>query len=381
MNEFSYFLPTKIVFGTGAVIDLANIIKKEFPNKKNILLVTGRNSLKKNLYTDRILRFLEDFTIVVFDKVSPNPTSDIVNEGIELFKKDKCDLIISVGGGSVIDTGKAIALLLNNNDFSLEDFQTGKIEPKNLPVEMIAIPTTSGTSSELTMWSVITNQNGLYRNLKKSIGHKFIYPKLAILDPELTLSLPPYQTASTGLDALSHAIEGCLSKKKNILSDIYLLESIKLLIKYLPVVFTDGLNLEAREKVSFAVLLVGLGFSNSRTMSPHKISYPITTHYNLPHGAACMLTLPYFFDYIGERQPDMTQGVVEALGCNDYKEAVEYLINFVKRFNLPTKLSELGITEEGINFIAKESYVPVDKQEDPIAIKYEDYLKILKKAF
>lgn len=379
MNTFSYHLPTKVIFGWEAVNNLPAIIKKHFPNKSRILLVTGTLALKKTGITDRILKLLSEFTVVLFDKVEPNPSSDAVHEGIELYKRSKCDLIIGVGGGSVIDTGKAIALLNNNKD-SLENYQSGKVSPTNPSEDYIAISTTSGTSSEMTMWSVITNLEGVYKNTKKSIGHPFVYPKLAIIDPQLTVSLSPYQTASTGLDALSQAIEGCLSKKRNSLSTVYLLPAVKLIIKYLPVAYKDGENQEAREQMSFATFLTGLGFSNSRTMSPHKASYPITTHYNLPHGAACTLTLPYFMEYIGDHKPELLDDVVEALGCRDYKEACEFLKQFIKDLNMPTTLGELGVTKEGVMFIAKDSYVPVDKQEDPVPIEYEDYVEIIEKA-
>jgi alcohol dehydrogenase class IV len=380
MTNFKYFLPTEIIFGKDSISDLEEIIKKKFPEVKRILLVTGQHSLKKAGITDKILKLLENFTVVLFDKVEANPTSNSnsVNEGTEKYKRNNCEMVLAIGGGSVIDAGKAIAVLAKNNG-SLEKYQGGE-EPKNDPAIMIAVPTTSGTSSEMTTWSVITNLEGAYKNTKKSFSSIKMYPKIAIIDPKLTLTLSKEQTASTGLDALSHAIEGYWSKKKNPLSDIYAIEAIKIIKEYLPIAYKDGENIEAREKMSFATLIAGLCFSNSRTSSPHKVSYPITTQYNLPHGAACMITLPYFMAFIGENEPEQVEEIVKALGCKTLKEAVEFLKNLVKNLGMPNKLSDLGITKEEIAYIAKNSYVEEENQEDPVKISYEKYLEILKTA-
>lgn len=379
MKHFQYYLPTRIVFGSDTLNLLPEKLKEYFSAKTRILLVTGTGSLKESGITDKILKLLSDFTVVLFDKVSANPTSDMVNAGIEKFEEHSCELIIAVGGGSVIDTGKAIATLLTNEG-TLEDYQKGK-NPVNEAKDLIAIPTTSGTSSEMTIWSVITNFEGHYKHQKKSFSGEKMYPKLAIIDPVLTLTLDKKQTASTGLDALSHAIEGYWSKKTNPLSNVYCLEAIKLILKYLPKAFENGSDLEAREKVSFAAMLAGLAFSNSRTTSPHKISYPLTTNYNLPHGAACILTLPYFMEYIGDNDAQHLEEIVKVLKCKDYKEAADLIKDFVKQLDMPNKLSDLGMSREEIPYIAKTTYVEIEKQEDPVPISYEDYLKILEKAF
>ena len=378
MKIYQYHLPTKIVFGIDSIIELPSLIKENFPKKKKILLVTGRYSLKKAGITDRILKILKRYTVVLFDKVEPNPTSDIVDAGIEEYKKNKCDMIIAVGGGSVIDTGKAISILVNNKE-SLETYQKGK-DPVNEPETFIAIPTTSGTSSEMTIWSIITNLKGEYKNTKKSFASIKMYPKLALIDPKLTISLDKKQTASTGLDALSHSIEGYWSKKGNPLSDIYAINAIKLIVKYLPRAVKDGNDLEAREKMSFATLLAGMAFSNSRTGLPHKISYPITTQYNLPHGAACTITLPYFMEYIGDKDEKIIEEIVGALGFKKHKDAVKFLKKFIKDLGMPNKLSDLGIDKEDLQHIAKKTYMLTEKQLEPVKIEYKDYIKILENA-
>jgi len=378
MKNFSYYLPTRIIFGTGQLENLAQHIEDNLPTKQKILLVTGRHSLKKTGTTDRLLKILKDFTVILFDKVSPNPTSQAVNEGIEKFKKHQCDLIIGVGGGSVLDTAKAIAILTNNAG-TLEDYQKGK-KPENDPQDFIAVPTTAGTSSEMTIWSVITNLEGQYKNSKKSFSDEKMYPAFALIDPQLTYTLPKDQTASTGLDALAHAVEGYWSKRNNPLSNIYALEAIKLVISNLPKALEQPTDQKARENMSFAALLAGLAFSNSRTNSPHKISYPLTSHYNLPHGAACAITIPYFLQYIGQHKPEAVEGITQCLGLKDHTETANFLKSFIKKVGMPNCLSDLGIDEGDLPFIAKNSYVPIEKQADPHPIPYEDYLSILNKA-
>lgn len=378
MDAFSYFLPTKIIFGSGTIKKLPEMLNKDFAGKNRILLVTGRSSLQKAGITDRMLKILEDFTVVLFDKVEANPTSQMVYEGMELFRKHNCDMVIAIGGGSVMDAGKAIAVLLTNSG-TLEDYQKGA-KMENASKDFIAIPTTAGTSAEMTVWSVITNHEGAYKQTKKSFSSPVMYPKAAIIDPEFTLSLSPYQTACTGLDALSHAIEGCFSKKRNPLSTIYGLEAVKIISENLPVAYQDGKNLRVREAMSFGVMLAGFCFSNSRTTSPHKISYPLTTEYNLPHGAACALTLPYFMNYLGVHEPDLLNGINKAMGCETYQDTVHKIIGLIKQLQLPSTLSELGVEEADIEYLARKTYVPEEKQEDPVPISYNDYINILKSA-
>ncbi|MDD5623978.1 MAG: iron-containing alcohol dehydrogenase [Candidatus Peribacteraceae bacterium] len=379
MSTFTYYLPTKIFFGWGSLASLPEVMTNEFPGKKRILLVTGRSSLRKEGKTDQILRLLKEHTVMLFEKVEANPTSQMVHEGMEQFRTHHCDMIIAVGGGSVLDAGKAMSILLTNEG-TLESYQAGAA-PVHPPVDFLAIPTTSGTSSEITTWSVITNAQGIYRDVKKSIGDPKMYPKATIIDPELTVSLPPYQTACTGLDALCHAIEGSLSKKRNPLSTTYALDAIRIIVPALPRAFRNGADREAREQMSLGALLAGLAFGNSRTMSPHKASYPLTTQFNLPHGAACALTLPSFLEDIGERSPELLAGITEAMGCRDYREMIQALRSLTKDLGLPTTLRELGAEKEDIAFIARKSYVPVDKQEDPLPIEEDRYLAILQRAF
>jgi len=379
MDIFKYSLPTKVVFGSDTINELPKLIKENFPKKSSILLVTGRSSLKKQGITDKFLKILEKYTIVLFDKVEANPTSDIVYEGIETYKKHRCDLVIAVGGGSVMDAGKAIAILVNNQK-PLEVYQSGE-KPEHPSDDFIAIPTTSGTSSEMTVWSVITNKEGAYKNTKKSFSDEKMYPKLAVIDPKLTLGLSAYQTASTGLDVLSHAMEGFWSKKKNPISDLYALEAIKLVVKYLPTAYKNGSDLVAREKMSFATLLAGFAFSNSRTTSPHKVSYPLTTQYQLPHGAACAVTLPYFMHYIGKNDLDRLQPILNIFGVSQANEALNFLKTFIKDLDMPCTLKEVGVEEEDLDYIARKTYAPIEKQEDPVPLSFDDYLEVLKLAY
>lgn len=378
MTSFQYYLPSRVVFGCGTVERLPTLIDEHCAGKDRILLVTGRSALRKVGIIDRLLKLLESKTVMLFDKVEANPDSTIVHEGIELYRHHRCTLIVAVGGGSVLDVGKAIAILVNNTG-TLEEYQRGGV-PKNPPEDFVAVPTTSGTSSEMSIWSVITNLEGEYKHTKKSFSDQKMYPKLAVIDPELTLTLPAEQTASTGLDALCHAVEGHWSKKNNPLSSVYALQAIALVTRWLPRACTYPDDLQAREQMSFAMFLAGLCFSNSRTTSPHKVSYPLTTLYNLPHGAACAITLPSFMEYIGEREPRHLDGLPEAMGQKTWQEAANFLRSFIKEVGMPNRLSELGVDEAALALIAQQSYVPIPKQEDPVPISHDDYLAVLRRA-
>jgi len=378
MLSFQYHLPTRIVFGSGTLEKLPNLLDENFPGLDRILLVTGRAALRKQGFIDRTLKLLEKKTVLLFDKVEANPTSDMVYEGMDQYKKHGCQLIVGIGGGSVLDAAKAMATLLANPG-TLESYQRGD-KPKQEPVPFVALPTTSGTSSEMSMWSVITNLEGEYKHKKKSFSSSAMYPRLAIIDPELTLSLPPDQTASTGLDALCHAIEGAWSKKRNPLSDAYALQAISRIVRWLPKAHADGSDKEAREQMSFAVLLAGLAFTNSRTTSPHKVSYPLTTLYNLPHGAACAVTLPSFMEYIGEHEPARLDEIVAALGQKDWKESVAFLKSFIASLGMPAKLGDIDVDDSALALIAKQSFVEEAQQEDPVPIPYDAFVAILKRA-
>ncbi|MBY2476721.1 iron-containing alcohol dehydrogenase [Clostridioides difficile] len=280
MNGFDFFLNTRIDFGIGKLKNLVNHIKNL--NSKNVFIVTDSNLVKVGLL-DSIFKELEENSIhyMVYDKVKPNPDIENVDNGAKLCIENESDLIIAIGGGSCMDVSKGISVITKNLESSY-DYLDGRGKSKasikdTLPI--IAIPTTSGTGSEVSIYSVITD----YDRIKDSITSEKIYPKIALIDPNLMKNLPPYITACTGLDVLGHALEAYTSNIKNNLTDMFSLEAIKIVFDYLPEAVNKG-TIESREKLAFASLIAGIAMSCCGSTIPHALGCPLSGHLDLPHG-------------------------------------------------------------------------------------------------
>ncbi len=217
----------------------------------------------------------------VYDTVATEPTVDYVKEGLKVYKENGCDFLIAVGGGSPIDTAKAIAIMVTNPG-SIEDYNgLGKIPKEGAP--LIAIPTTAGTGSEVTQFTIITDTK---TDVKMLIGSPFIMPKVAIVDPLLTLSCPRGSTAAVGIDALTHAIEAYVSVKAQPMSDIFCLSAIELISGNLRQAWANGNNVEAREKTMLGAFQAGIAFSNASVALVHGMSRPIGAYFHVAHGAS-----------------------------------------------------------------------------------------------
>jgi len=242
MQEFNFFLPTKVYFGKGT---LRKIGEETVKLGGKVMVVTGKTSARKTGILQKVENSLkkEKIETILFEQVEPNPSFETVKKGVEISRREKIEVIVALGGGSPMDTAKAIALL-STNSLPLEQY-IGQDKVKKPLLPLVAIPTTAGTGSEVTKYAVLTNK-GKTPPQKEVIGDAHLFPKIAILDPELTLSLPPSITADTGVDALSHAIEGFSSNRAQPFADLLALESIKLIFRYLPEAIKNPHNLEAR---------------------------------------------------------------------------------------------------------------------------------------
>lgn len=281
MENFSFFLKTKVDFGKDSINSLSDYCK-QFDSKK-VLLVTDSNLLKIGLLEpirDQLTSNGIDY--IVFSQVEPNPVVKIIDKGAAVCKEECCDLIVAIGGGSSIDTAKGIAVGAVNEG-SCFDYLDGRGEEKkniiNKPLAIIAIPTTSGTGSEVSMYSVITDD----MKIKDSISSPLIYPEVAIVDPGLTLDLPKYVTACTGLDVLGHALEAYTSNLQNGMTNVWALEAIKIVFEYLPKAVEDG-GIDSRTKMSLASVIAGSAMSHCGATIPHALGCPLSGHLNLPHG-------------------------------------------------------------------------------------------------
>ena len=240
--HFSYFMPTRIIFGRGKLSHLATA---DLPGKKALIVITNGKSMRNLGYLDKVVSYLKDRGVesVVFDKVLPNPIEQHVMEAAELARNENCDFIIGLGGGSAIDSAKSIAIMIKNPG-TYWDYIKGEKEIHEDVLPIVAIPTTAGTGTEADPWTVITNPDV---NEKVGFGSKETFPTLSIVDPELMLSVPPKLTAYQGMDAFFHSVEGYIANVAQPMSDIFALDSISRIAEYLPRAVRNGSDLQARE--------------------------------------------------------------------------------------------------------------------------------------
>ena len=294
-SVFSLNIPTKILFGCGEIKKLAT---EQLPGHRAMIVISAGTSMKKYGYLDRVIEYLKenDVDAIVYDKILANPIKANVMEAAAICRERGCDMVVGLGGGSSIDSAKAIAIMACNEgdywDYVRGGSGKGRSVKQVLPI--IAIPTTSGTGTEADPWMVITNED---KQEKIGYGLQLTFPTLSIVDPELMLTLPAQLTAFQGFDAFLHAAEGFIANCASPVSDLYALEAIRLLYKYLPVAVTDGKNLKARAKVAWASTLAGLVESTSSCISEHLLEHAMSAYYpQLPHGAGLIAISEAYFD-------------------------------------------------------------------------------------
>jgi len=354
-----FYTPGKIIFGLGGLSQVG-VEAKRLGNK--VLVVLGRSAMRKSGALDRLTHLLTENNLeyIIYENIPSDPTVETVDTGASFARKGSCNLIIALGGGSVLDTGKAISAMVVNEGL-VADYQ--EIEGKgrkfqHKPIPFIAIPTTSGTGSEATKNAVITNTK---LDLKKSIRDPWLIPEVALVDPELTLSLPPHITAICGGDALTQCIEAYLGKKSQEITDALALHAIGLIGKSLVKAVKNGKNLEARKDMAMAALLSGLCLSNSRLGAAHALSHPLGVYYKIPHGLSCTVLLPYVMEY---NLPVVTKKLVkiaESLGENisllseteDAQKAVEKIKEMLSAVGIKENLSEWKIKEKDFSQLIK----------------------------
>ncbi|MCM8757790.1 MAG: iron-containing alcohol dehydrogenase, partial [Candidatus Omnitrophica bacterium] len=289
MKMHSFFVPTKIVFGRDTLDKIKELISAF---GRRVLIITGKKSMQENGILDKIKENLSGFKIIHFNKINFEPTVEDVDEARRLSFK-KVDLVIGLGGGSVLDCAKATAGLLNKKGRTLDYLlEKRKIEKEGIP--FVAIPTTAGSGAEVTPNAVLIDRK---RKIKMSLRSFYLFAKLAILDPTLTLTLPPKLTAYSGMDALSQAIESYVSKGANHFTDALAIEAIKIIGRSIIGVYKNGEDLSLRENMLYGSLLSGIALFNARMGVVHGLAHPLGVIYKLPHGLICGLLLPYAMEF------------------------------------------------------------------------------------
>ena len=364
--EFS--LPVKIVFGTGKRKNIKEYID-EINGNKGVLVCS--NSFAKNGLADEFLSYSDGKLVAVFSDIRPNPTTENVNNCVELMRRVGADFAVALGGGSPMDCCKAACAIAKGND-KIEAYHTMcKSVCSSEAIPMIAVATTSGTASEVTNISVLTD---LEKNIKPPMNDNAMYPKIAVVDPELTLTVPKQITASTGLDVLSHAIESYWSTLNQSICSACSVYAARLVFGWLEKAYNEPDNLEAREKMAEASIVAGVAFSHPRTTGSHACSFPLTNIYGLPHGEACAFTLDYFVKFNADNADADGRLMQFAKDCgfeSPYAMADE-ITEMKKHMGMKTRLCEIGCTtDEQISELTEKSMSMLMKR-NPIELTQED---------
>ena len=378
LNETSYF-------GAGSRKVIAEEVAKR--GYKKALIVTDKDLIKFGV-ADQVIAVLKDANIPyeIFDEVKPNPTVKNVKAGIAAFQAAGADFMIAIGGGSSMDTSKAIGIIINNPEFSDVVSLEGVANTKKKSVPVIALPTTAGTAAEVTINYVITDEE----NVKKMVcGDPNDIPTLAIIDPELMLSMPRGLTASTGMDALTHAIEGLITLGAWEMSDMFETKAIEMIAKWLPKAVENPSDIEARDGMATAQYIAGMAFSNVGLGLVHGMAHPLGAYYDIPHGVANALLLPFVMEYNKEAAKAKYRTIAEALGVDTSSmsddEAADAAVKAVKdlaiRVRIPQHLSEIGVPESGLPTLAQAAFNDVCTPGNPRQTNVEEILAIYKKAF
>ena len=386
--SYTFHVPTKVLFGPGA---LKKLHEQELPGKKALVVISNGKSVRANGYLATLEAELDAAGVahVLFDKIQANPLEPTVQEGVDFGRAQGVDFVVGLGGGSVMDAAKAIAAMIPQQGGRVWDYMatgTSEHRPFNAPLlPFVAITTSAGTGSEVDAGSVITSP------VTHEKGAFFSQcPAIAVVDPELMLSVPPKFTAYQGFDALFHNTEGYISKAANEMGNLVELEAIRLLGKWLPVAVADGSNLEARTHVAFANTLGGYSMESSTCTSEHSIEHALSgEHQNLPHGAGLiMISLAYYKTFIDRHACDgKFVDMARALGKADATEPEDFLdalAGLQKACGVDAlKMSDWGIREEELPGMASlaRSALGALFDLDPAPLSDDDVLAILKASY
>ena len=379
-------LPKFMNIGGGKVKSVTDVLKKI--NCKNPLIITDKTMVKLNII-EPLEKALTDMQIryKIFDDTMPEPTAKSIENGVITLKDGSFDCIIAFGGGSPIDSAKAISLLATKGGL-IEDYKFPFINLEN-NIPIIAIPTTAGTGSEVTKFTIITNEKTDEKML--CVGPAFM-PIAAIVDYELTYSVPQRTTADTAIDSLTHAIEAFVSKKSNLFSDTQAISAMELIAPNIRRAYNNGKDQEAREKLMTGATLAGIAFSNSSVALVHGMSRPIGAFYHVPHGLSNAMLLPTVTEFSIPAAPERYSKCAKAIGVANFDDSIEEsnkkLLNELKQLNLdlevPT-LKQFGVNKEtffqSIDTMATQAIGSGSPNNNPIVPSHNELVSLYKKIW
>lgn len=386
MYNFEFFMPTRVLFGAGQV---KNLHSQVMPGKKALVVTSNGQSTKKYGYLAMVEKELEQAGVahVLFDEIRPNPTKDNVMDGSKKARENNCDFVVALGGGSVMDASKCIALMMVN-DGDLWDYafssMGGKKAFEHASAPLICITTSAGTGSEVDMFSVISNED---THEKTGVFDTSMFPYLSIVDSDLMMSVPPKFTAYQGMDAFYHAAESVINKYEHPMGEMFALKAIELIAKALPKAYKNGDDREARSDMALANSLAGYYMLCT---SEHTLEHVMgSNHGNLPHGAGLIILSHEYFDFFAERkaaEPAMLKmaramGVENPTSGKDFIAALDRLIASVECQNL--KMSDFGIAREELKTWPKMMHEVLggDITADPLPLTDDDYLGIYERSY
>lgn len=374
LNETSYF-------GKGAIQEIANEIQAR--GCKKVMVCTDPDLLKFKVAT-KVTDLLDAAGIdyAVYDGIKANPTIENVQEGVAFCKKEGADVIVAVGGGSAIDTSKAIGIIMTNPEFADVRSLEGASPTKNKCLPIIAVSTTSGTAAEVTINYVITD---VEKNRKFVCADPHDIPIVAIVDPDMVASMPKGLCAATGMDALTHAIEGYITKAAWELTDMMHIKAIEIIAKNLRASVAG--DAKAREEMAVGQYIAGMGFSNVGLGIVHSMAHPLSALYDTPHGVACATILPTVLEFnaeaTGEKYKDIAiamgvQGVENMSQAEYRKAAVDAVRQLGIDVGIPQKVSEVGVKDEDIDFLAESALADACTPGNPKDVTKEDIAALYK---
>ncbi|NEG95549.1 iron-containing alcohol dehydrogenase [Bifidobacterium sp. SMB2] len=348
---WDYEQPVDIRFGNGRVSEIGELARER--GLRNGMLITSGHFVRDG-FAQRLIDDSAGALTGMFSDFSPNPDVSEVDACAAVMRESGTGFVVAMGGGSAMDLAKAAASICLTEDSIADYHGTGKAMPQeHLP--LIAVPTTAGTGSEVTCVSVLTNRA---LGKKAPIVSDGFFPDLAIVDPELTYSVPPYVTACTGMDVLSQAIEGYWSKGHQPICDACAVHAAKLVFRWLPVAVAEPRNAEAREKMCEASVIAGLAFTLPKTTSSHACSFPLTNIHGIPHGEACGLTLDWFARINADAQHGRVQEFARMLGFADVDAMADAIHDLKVTIGMRTGLKDLALSESQIDDLVRISRHP-----------------------
>ncbi|WP_340817710.1 iron-containing alcohol dehydrogenase [Methanolobus sp. WCC4] len=364
--SYNMYVPTRTLFGAG---QLNNLHEQKMPGKKAMIVISNGKSTRENGYLARTEEQLKlaGVEIAVFDRVEPNPLRSTVMAGGAFAKENDCDFIVALGGGSCMDAAKSIAVMATNDGDYWDYIPSGSgkgMPVKNSPLPLIAITTTAGTGSETDPGTVITHEE---KHEKTGFMHEELFPVLAIVDPELMLTVPPKFTAYQGFDALFHSVEGYVSNGVNLMSDMYAITAIENIAKNLAKTVENGNDLDAREKVAFGNTLSGTVMCVGLVTSQHSLEHAMSAyHQELPHGAGLIMISKAYFTHLIDKHvcDDRFVQMAKAMGTEDAKEPMDFIKMLVKLQEdcgvADLKMSDYGIKPEEFETMARNAKDTMD---------------------